>query len=59
MGFLASFPRKQLVSMLNHIEGLYIIKDADLTDSLSKMPEDIQAKLVHEVVQQLQLATQS
>ena len=45
--------------MLNHIEGLYIIKDADLTDSLSKMPEDIQAKLVHEVVQQLQLATQS
>ena len=36
--------------MLNHIEGLYIIKDADLTDSLSKMPEDIQAKLVHEVV---------
>ena len=42
---------KQLVDLLAHTEGLYIISAADFTDSLCKMPENVQAKVVLEVVQ--------
>ena len=47
---LCSSLGKQLVDLLNHTEGLHIISEADFTNSLCKMSENVQAKVVHEVV---------
>lgn len=58
-----SFPGQQLVNLLSHVEGLYVIRESNLQDSLCEIPEDVQAKVVHEVVrlqkQKIQVDCQS
>lgn len=47
---LCSSLGKQLVDLLTHTKGLHIISEADFTNSFCKMLENVQAKVVHEVV---------
>ena len=59
----SSIPRQQLVKLLNHVEDLHVLRESNLSDSLCEMPEDLQAKVVHEVVrlqkQKIQVDCQS
>ena len=52
-GFCGIIPKAQLLELLmNSLKGVYVLQEDDLSGCIAMVPEDMQAKIVHEIVQE-------